>query len=185
MLKSHASYPFLAIIVTLLLPFLPLHADSNAAYTPDAGFSPEAAYPPNAPYPPNPYFSQPGQIGSKLSPAFTDANAAAMHFINLLDNQAYGGAWADSSRLMQDVVARQIWVEGVRGLRQNMGVVKARTISSHQQVKRLPGGTTGVFMIINFATEFSYQPNVIESVTMTMEGTLGQWRVLSYRLGNP
>jgi hypothetical protein len=131
------------------------------------------------PPPPNPYETQ----GGKRSPTFSEANSAAMHFINLVDNQAYGGAWGDAGGLMQDVVPRQVWAEGMRSVRTKMGVVKARQVGSHQAITSLPGGTKGYFMMIQYQTEFANQPNTVETVILMMEEPLGLWRVISYRLG--
>ena len=110
----------------------PLLADSSAAY------------------PPNPYEF----AGGKRAPTFSEANAAAIHFLSIVDNQVYAGAWLEAGGLLHDVVPQQVWTAGMRVVRQGLGIVRARKVASHRAVHVLPGGTQGEFMIITYQTQF-------------------------------
>lgn len=143
--------------------------------------------PPNPQEPPAPNKANPydpyGSIDGAPGSAFSDANGAAMHFLNIVDNQAYGGAWLDAGGVVQDIVPQSSWAAGMRSVRMHLGVVKTRKVSSHQTLKSLPGGLVGDFMIIKFATEFARKANTVETVTLMMHPPLGQWKVISYKIG--
>lgn len=149
------------LVLTLSLPFFPLLADSSAAY------------------PPNPYEESGG-----TAPAFSDANSVAMHFINIIDNQEYAGAWLDASGLMHDVVPQEVWTAGMDALRSDLGNVRARKTGPHQSVNSLPGGTEGDFMIISYDTQFAQKARATERVTLMREPPLGLWKVVSYSISS-
>lgn len=149
-------------LFTTLLLISPLFADSDAAY------------------PPNPYDT----AGGKRSPAFSEANAQAMHFINLIDQQQYGGSWLEAGALMQDVITQEQWRGAMDSTRTALGPVYARKVGSHQTAKTLPGGTKGNFMIIKYETQFAQKANASETITLMTEGKLGLWKVIAYRVGN-
>jgi hypothetical protein len=146
------------LLLALALYITPILADSSAAY------------------PPNPYEF----LGGKKSPMFSEANAAAIHFISIVDNQIYGGAWVEAGGLMQDIVPQQVWTAGMRVVRQGLGVVRARKVASHRHLHVLPGGTQGEFMVITYQTQFAMKPNSIETVILIMQPPLGLWKVISY-----
>ncbi len=130
---------------------------------------------PNTPNPYDPTGSREGRLGV----AFTHASAASMHFINIIDNQIYGGAWLDAGAAMHDIMPQRIWAEGMRATRMHLGVVKARKVISHHVTKSLKGGLSGDFMIIHYQTQFANKPMATESVTL-IQHMPGQWKVISY-----
>ena len=149
------------LVLALFLTAAPLLADSSSAY------------------PPSPYET----AGGKRAPAFSDANAAAIHFLSIVDNQVYGGAWLDSGGLMQDIVPQEIWASGIHAVRIRLGNVRARKVASHHPAHALPGGTQGEFMIITYQTQFAQKPNAVETVILMMHPPLGLWKVISYSIG--
>lgn len=141
---------------------------------------PNPNYPP-APNPINPYDPYDTRT-SQAGMAFTEANSEAMHFLNIVDNQIYSGAWRDAGRIMQDIVPQAVWVEGMRALRNPLGPVRARKVTDHRRVRTLPGGLSGEMMILTFETEFAFQALAVETVTLMMHPPVGRWRVISYNL---
>lgn len=150
-----------ALILASILMVAPLLADSSAAY------------------PPNPYEF----AGGMRAPTFSEANAAAIHFLSIVDNQVYAGAWLEAGGLMHDVVPQPVWTAGMRVVRQGLGNVRTRKVASHRSVQALPGGTQGEFMIITYQTQFAQKPNSIETVVLMMHPPLGLWKVISYSIG--
>lgn len=150
------------VFTFLLLLSVPLFADTSAAY------------------PPNPYETQ----GGKRAPTFSDANAQAIYWINLIDQQQYSASWLECGGIVHDITTQVQWAAGMREERLGFGTVSSRKVSSHQTATRLPGGTRGNFMIIKYETNFSRRPYQIETVTLMTEGRLGLWKVISYRVGS-
>jgi|GEM_PF-6170522 len=137
-------------------------------------------------FPPNPidYPANPNEQALVRPPLFSEANAAAMHFLNIVDNQVFAGAWLESGGLMKDVVSQEIWAAGMLAIRQPLGSVRSRTVASHRSVPSLPGGTQGDFMIITYSTRFSRgRPRGAEVITLMRQPPLGLWKVISYSIG--
>lgn len=128
--------------------------------------------------PQNPY-----QV-SKTAPPFSEANARAIYWINLIDQQQYSASWQEASGLVQDVTSQEQWAAGMEATRKGFGSVNSRKLTSHQATDSLPGGTRGHFLIIKYETNFSRKPGQIETVTMMTEGSLNLWKVVSYRVGS-
>jgi hypothetical protein len=149
-------------ILTLLLPYASIFADTSAAH------------------PPNPYEVH----GGRRAPTFSEANAAAIHFLNIVDNYVFGGAWLEMAGLVHDIVPQNVWADGMQAARVPLGTVHARRVTTHHPATALPHGTKGNFMVINYATQFAKKPNSIETVTLIMVEPIGEWRVVSYIVGN-
>ncbi len=113
---------------------------------------------------------------------FTAANAAAIHYLSIVDNQVYGASWLASGHLTRDLIPQEIWAEGIRAVRMRLGVVKARKVHNFRTTTTLPGGTEGNFMIIYYQTQFANKPNAVEQVTLIMQPPLGLWHVISYSI---
>jgi len=122
------------------------------------------------------------EIGRKTSQAFSEANAAAVHWMNLSDAQAFTGTWLESGGILKDVISQDQWSAGMASTRQRLGPVHARVVSSHVITNNLPYGAQGNFMIIKYTTQFQRMPNAVETITLTREGSLGLWKVISYRI---
>lgn len=174
----------------LSLPLFPLYSLPLPVVHPPTAEHPNTIVPnpdiPPAPNPPNPYNPY-GSVAGSPGSAFSDANAAAMHFINIVDNQIYTGAWLDASGILHDVVPQLIWSEGMRAVRNPLGPVRQRKVRDFRAVRALPGGLVGEFMIIRYDTEFTHPPRrgsviAIETVTMMIMAPLGVWRVVCYQI---
>ncbi len=147
------------IFTSFLFLFSPLFADMNAAY------------------PPNPFDAE-----GKTSPAFSQANAQAIYWINLIDQQQFGASWLEAGSLVKDVTTQKQWAAAMAETRSSLGPVTSRKVATHRIIDVLPGGTLGNFMIITYETNYSRQPNMVETVTLMSEGRLGQWKVISYNI---
>ncbi len=182
-----------SLILYISLSIFPLAAQTQAptariqspVVLPPVARNPNIAPPndaaPPAPNPPNPYDPYGSRAGAPGSP-FSEANQAAMHFLNIMDNQAYGGAWLDASGVVQDVVPQEVWTAGLHAYRTHLGPVKSRVVSSHYTTNTLPGGTPGEFVIIEYQTQFSRKSYSTEVVTVKRHPPIGIWRVVSYRI---
>ena len=129
------------------------------------------------PPPFDPYGTRAGNPGAP----FSNANAAAMHFLNIMDNQGYHGAWLDSGGIVHDVISQEVWAAGHRAVRMHKGKVLSRRVTGHRAVNSLPGGLSGQIIVIEFETQFSNGTYETESVTVMSHPPVGTWRVVNYR----
>lgn len=176
--------PFFILIfflsLTPLFAQMPLPVVRPPVYNHPNTTPPDTNLPP-APNPPNPYDPY-GTRDSRPGSPFSEANAAAIHFLNIVDNHVWDGAWLDAGGILHDVVPQRVWAAGMRATRMHLGTVRARTVAGHQRAKSLPGGLAGDFMIIHYDTQFSYMPNAVETVTLMMHAPLGIWKVICYNV---
>jgi hypothetical protein len=147
----------LGIVSILFLLFQTAWADSSAAL------------------PPNPYETQ----GGTKSPVFSAASSESSHWLGLMDQSQYGPAWSDSGPLMHDMMTQAQWVQAMNGVRKPLGQVRTRRVGSHRTLQSLPGGSKGLFVVIEYHTSFSSKPTATETVTLMMIAH-DQWRVISY-----
>lgn len=134
-----------------------------------------------------PLFAQtplpPGQEEPGRPPStFSEANAQAIYWINLIDQFQFGATWLEAGSLVHDVVTRDQWAAAMKASRQKLGTVSSRRVSSHQRVHLLPGGTRGDFMVIKYETNYSRSPGMVETIVLMSEGNLGLWKVVSYKI---
>lgn len=148
------------LFLSLFFLFSPLLADSTPAF------------------PPNPFETE----GGRRAPAFSEANAQAIYWINLIDQFQFGATWLEASGLVRDVTTQEQWAAAMQQTRQGLGPVTSRRVASHTTVEVLPNGTRGNFMIIHYDTNYSQRPNMVETITLMTEGMLSQWKVVAYRI---
>lgn len=120
----------------------------------------------------------------KSASDFSAANAASIHFLSIVDNKVYVGSWLEAGALLQDVITRDQWVGAMKATRAPLGYVTARSVASHTPHQGLPGGVRGDFMTIKYDTQFSNKLSAVETVVLMLEGPVGEWRVVSYRIGS-
>jgi hypothetical protein len=134
-------------------------------------------------YSPTSSENTPGTPGSKTDPAFSESNAAAMHWLNLIDQYQFSGSWLDAGSLLRDVVSQDQWVAAMEGTRKRYGNVRTRKIKNFTRTRSLSFGTMGDFMVITYHTEFSKKANLLEQIVMMTEGPLKLWKVVHYQIG--
>lgn len=119
--------------------------------------------------------------GRTTQTSFTEASSEASHWLTLIDQKQFQGAWDDSGPLLKDVIGPAQWDAALSGTRTRLGNVLSRKLTTHQSLSALPHGTRGNFIIIEYQTQFSWNIRGTETVTM-MTNERGQWRVIGYSL---
>lgn len=132
----------------------------------------------DASYPPNPYDTS----GGMVAPAFSQANAQAIYWVNLLDQFQYGATWLEASGLLRDVITQDQWAAAMQARRQSLGPVVSRKIATHMATNQLPYGTKGNFIILTYNTQYQMFSNAVETVILMMEGPLLKWKVAGYSI---
>ncbi|MFZ0565128.1 MAG: DUF4019 domain-containing protein [Chlamydiales bacterium] len=145
--------------------------------TPDGGIEPPAPQPNGTDF-------NGADLGERGA-SYTAARAEAEYWLNLIDQGQYGPSWLGLGILTKNVVTQQQWVAAMAATRKNWKNVVSRKVSAHQIVQTLPyGGSQGNFMVIQYKTSFSNKPGMVETVTLTTEGYLQLWKVISYNIGS-
>lgn len=144
--------------------FTPIFSDDNIDYSPTSSEN------------------TPGTPGAKTDPAFSESNAAAFHWLNLVDQFQFAGSWLDGGSLLRDVISQDQWIAAMEGTRRRYGNVRTRKVKNFTQTRTLPFGTRGNFMVITYRTEFSKKSSTLEQVVLMTEGPLKLWKVVHYQI---
>jgi hypothetical protein len=109
----------------------------------------------------------------------TDAKAAAVRWLQLVDQGSYAASWDQAAGPMRAAATRPAWEDTLKAVRAPLGAVWARTPKSAVFAKSLPGAPDGEYVVIQFVTEFEHKANAVETVTPMREKD-GSWKVSGY-----
>ncbi|MDR1280428.1 MAG: DUF4019 domain-containing protein [Opitutaceae bacterium] len=93
----------------------------------------------------------------------------------------YAQSWREASAGFRATVAEAEWVTTLKAGRPSLGSVASRRLVSTQETHTLPGAPDGHYVVMRFATDFTRQKSVIETVTFSRESD-GAWRASGYYL---
>lgn len=110
----------------------------------------------------------------KTEPAIEAAKA----WLALVDSGDAAAAWDQASALFKAAVSKEQWQTDVAQARESLGAVKSRSIKSAIYETSLPGVPDGEYVVIVFDSEFTTQPDAMETVTPAFED--GVWKVSGY-----
>lgn len=71
------------------------------------------------------------------------------------------------------------WAQSVQRVRQSLGRVVARRLTSATPATELPGAPDGQYLVLQFETEFEHKQSAVETVTPMLDVD-GVWRVSGY-----
>ena len=111
-----------------------------------------------------------------------DAAAAAADFLALVDERQYDKSYSTASMVLREEVSQEDWVTHVSGLREPLGQVNERTISSSEFHESLPDAPPGEYVIITYDSTYENDESAAEVVAVT-KGSDGAWRVVGYYFG--
>ncbi len=110
------------------------------------------------------------------------ATVAAADFLALVDERQYAKLYLTASTVLREEVSQEDWVTHVSGLRDPLGQVHERTISSSEFHESLPEAPPGEYVIITY--DSSYENNKFAAeVVAVAKGSDGAWRVVGYYFG--
>jgi uncharacterized membrane protein len=107
------------------------------------------------------------------------AEAAALTWLHLLDAGSYAKSWDSAASYFKNSITQSQWVSRAAAVRDQLGGVKSRSVSSAKFTRSLPGAPDGEYVVIQFTTSFEHKATATETVTPTKESD-GQWRVTGY-----
>ncbi len=107
------------------------------------------------------------------------AEAAAKTWLALIDEGYYGASWETAAGYFKNAITKEKWAQTLSAVRQPLGALVSREVSSKTYLQSLPGAPDGEYMVILFKTSFKNKKSGVETVTPMLD-TDGSWRVSGY-----
>ncbi|HTV52551.1 MAG TPA: DUF4019 domain-containing protein [Steroidobacteraceae bacterium] len=111
--------------------------------------------------------------------ARAQAQTAALAWLDSIDAGKYGQSWDTAATPFKSALSEPQWVSRIAALRERLGALKSRRISSSRFADSLPGAPHGEYVVIKFDTSFAHDGEATETVT-PMKDSDGTWRVSGY-----
>jgi hypothetical protein len=107
---------------------------------------------------------------------------AAIEFLALVDECEYEKSYLEASSVLREEVSQEEWVTYVRNLRDPLGQLNQRTLSSSDFHDSLPEAPPGRYVIFTYHSSFENNKFAAEVIAVA-EGSDGAWRVVGYYFG--
>jgi hypothetical protein len=104
---------------------------------------------------------------------------AAHAWLQLVDGAMYSQSWSAAATMFRSAVPNATWATQIHTVRQPLGPVASRTLSSVKYTTALPGAPDGEYVVLEFETSFANKKDAIEIVT-PMRDRDSLWRVSGY-----
>jgi predicted Ser/Thr protein kinase len=129
---------------------------------------------------------QQGRPAASASPAShpdsdteTAALSAVQTWLSLMDNGLYGESWETAGDSFHGAIAKADWVAKSGTIRQPLGKVLSRTLSTMEHRSTLSGMPDGSYFVVKFDTAFDNLKPASETVTFALAND-GQWKAIAY-----
>lgn len=119
-------------------------------------------------------------VSAAVSP-LTEAREAALRWLALIDEGAYGESWEQAATLFRIGVGKENWQRAVGSARREIGKSLVRQFKSATFTRGLPGAPEGEYVIVQFTSQYENKASALETVSMTREPD-GVWRVAVYNI---
>ena len=107
------------------------------------------------------------------------AQSAAEAWLSLVEQAEYGRSWDDAASYFKTFVQAEQWEMTARGVRDPLGALESRALTSAQYHTTLPGAPDGDYVICQYRTSFAHKREAIETVTCVLDKD-DEWRVSGY-----
>lgn len=107
------------------------------------------------------------------------AQAAAESWLELVDAAQYAESWEEAASLFRNAITQDQWKQAARGVRDPLGKVVSRKVTSRQFTEHLPGAPDGRYVVLQYDTVFANKASAVETITPMLD-TDGAWRVSGY-----
>jgi len=104
---------------------------------------------------------------------------AVQSWLALMDGGRYAQAWQEAAESFHQAVTQDEWVAKSRDIREPLGKVISRKMTSSQQTVTMPGMPDGTYFVAEFQTSFADFPAATETVAFALEPS-GGWQAISY-----
>ena len=119
------------------------------------------------------------QSDSTQAAAIEAAQAAAEHWLAIVDSAGWKQSHGEASTLFQQAVSPETWIRQIRSVRMQTGPIVSRTLSGAQYATSLPNAPDGEYVVLSYLAQFATKVDAIETIT-PMKDTDGTWRVSGY-----
>ena len=109
----------------------------------------------------------------------TAAMDSAIHWLALVDEEAYGESWGSAAKHFQESIDQIQWQQLLDAARRPLGKPLSRRIKSQSFRTNLPEAPEGRYVVIQFDTAFGNNRSSVETVTPMLDED-GNWRVSGY-----
>jgi serine/threonine protein kinase len=100
-------------------------------------------------------------------------------WLKLMDDGDYAQSWETAADSFHDAITKTQWVATSKQVRQPLGQVWSRKLSSTAQPTTLPGMPHGSYFVVKFDTAFENFKPAVETVTFALTDD-GQWKAIAY-----
>ncbi len=107
------------------------------------------------------------------------AEATARIWLSLVDQGKYAESWTEAASYFKAAVTEENWKQMMRSVRQPLGTIKSRKLSSSKYARTLPGAPDGEYVVMQYKTSFENKQSAVETVTSMLDKD-GKWRVSGY-----
>jgi hypothetical protein len=108
------------------------------------------------------------------------AQRADMTWLTLVDSGQYGQSWKEAGAAFRSAVTQEKWTETIKRVREPLGKLVTRRLTSASYSTTLPGAPDGEYEVIIFETSFEHKQIGYETVITSVEKDNGAWRVVGY-----
>lgn len=120
------------------------------------------------------------QAAAKLAPSKEQqAQQVAEAWLKLIDAGQYDQSHDAAAKLFRGAVAKELWAQQVKAVREPLGALKLRRLKSATYSTALPGAPDGEYVVIQFETSFANKKDAVETVTPMLDAD-GKWHVSGY-----
>lgn len=107
------------------------------------------------------------------------AQKSAQKWLSLIDRFEYNESWSATAPYFQNNVALEDWQRTLQGIRQPLGKMSSREVTSVQYTTSLPGSPDGKYVVIQYSASFENKKSAVETVTPMLNDD-GKWKVTGY-----
>jgi hypothetical protein len=104
--------------------------------------------------------------------------AAAGAWVRLVDAKRWHDSWAAAGTLFRSQLPQSRWAATIEPVREPLGAVSSRALSSITKAMSLPGAPDGEYELVRFQTSFANKATATETVVLCHEAT--GWKVDGY-----
>ena len=108
-----------------------------------------------------------------------EAVAAVKAWLQIVDAGHYEEAWQSCAGPFKVAVPKATFVHQLKDVREMLGGVVSRKLSSQKPATSVPTGPPGKYVIVEMKTDFSKKAGLTERVTPMLDHD-GKWRVSGY-----
>ncbi len=120
-----------------------------------------------------------GPLANADSVSIDTATDSSTAWLKIVDELEYRKSWSEASAWMRTEVSEADWVNHLTNMREWLGELKGRTLSSTEFHESLPEMPAGQYVIFTFDSSFENSEYVTEVVAVAKEAD-SSWRVIGY-----